>query len=371
MKMKKKFAVNLLVTGLLLASVVPATSAADNATSTQLGSSNQAAEKVETFQASDIRFLKTLPDGKDKAKSKAAIEHKDAIKLVTDSMKKKGVVIKYDLDDKEYQQYVLSLATDFDVFEEGDMKKIVEFVKFIDLYENYAVNEVLAGYQNKLKQRSSLTTDDMREVLSLMPIAEDEPSTLDTTVSLQGTSSVAPMTVFPNGYDNIAARDYAYEWWDTRNPIYSTYYAEKHDPACEPEDECWNDCTNFVSQALLAGGMEEVYGINYQHYSSWHFGGLIPSFPWGGAHNFYLHWKNRAGVATAASNLQTGDAVNADFSGDGTIDHTAIITKNTGSSTANKYLTQHTSDKKETTTLSTWYSAGYKVYGYEMDLVDQ
>ncbi|PAF20231.1 hypothetical protein CHH61_23085, partial [Shouchella clausii] len=82
---------------------------------------------------------------------------------------------------------------------------------------------------------------------------------------------------------------------------------------------------------------------------------------------FYTHWKARAGVASSVSALQTGDAVNADFTGDGSIDHTALITENTGSYSSNKYLTQHTTDKKETTTLATWYNSGYKVYGYEMD----
>lgn len=263
------------------------------------------------------------------------------------------------------------MGTDFDLFNEDDMKKIGAFVKFIDLYENFAVNDVLAGYQSKLNQRAILTSEELNEVLSLMPAAEAGQSTIDAAVGAQGSTSVAPMTVFPNGYDNIAARDYAYLWWDTRNPIYSTYYAEKASPSCDPEDECWNDCTNFVSQALLAGGMEEVYGIHYSHYSSWHFGGLIPSHPWGGAHNFYLHWSDRAGVTSYATDLQTGDAVNADFGGDGTIDHTAIITKNTGNTTAHKFLTQHTTDKKETSTLADWYSLGYTVYGYEMDLVDQ
>ncbi|MBD2845539.1 amidase domain-containing protein [Paenibacillus sp. IB182496] len=152
--------------------------------------------------------------------------------------------------------------------------------------------------------------------------------------------------------------------------MYSTYYAESASPSCEPDEECWNDCTNFVSQALLAGGMEMRYGVNYQHYLSWHFGPLVPSFPWGGAQNFYQHWSDRAGVAAYATDLQTGDAVNADFDGDGDMEHTAIITKNTGSTTAHKFLTQHTADRKETTTLSTWYSAGYNVYGYEMDKAD-
>lgn len=100
---------------------------------------------------------------------------------------------------------------------------------------------------------------------------------------------------------------------------------------------------------------------------AWKFGPLMPTHTWGGAQNFYKHWSQRAGVASSVAALQTGDAVNADFGADGHVDHTAIITKNTGNNNNNKFLTQHTTDKKETSTLQDWYTAGYKVYGYEMD----
>lgn len=51
----------------------------------------------------------------------------------------------------------------------------------------------------------------------------------------------------------------------------------------------------------------------------------------------------------------------------------AIFTRNTGNYSNNKYLTQHTIDRKEEIspgtpyTLQNWFSSGYKVYGYEID----
>ncbi|WP_312027582.1 amidase domain-containing protein [Paenibacillus cucumis (ex Kampfer et al. 2016)] len=167
----------------------------------------------------------------------------------------------------------------------------------------------------------------------------------------------------------MAARDYAYSWWNKRNPTYSTYYAEKE--GCNvANSSCWskwNDCTNFVSQAIYAGGMKFRTGSHVTADDAWKFGPLMPTHTWGGAQNFYKHWSQRAGVASSVAALQTGDAVNADFGADGHVDHTAIITKNTGNNNNNKFLTQHTTDKKETSTLQDWYTAGYKVYGYEMD----
>ncbi|MGF7048925.1 hypothetical protein J2T13_003433 [Paenibacillus sp. DS2015] len=108
-------------------------------------------------------------------------------------------------------------------------------------------------------------------------------------------------------------------------------------------------------------------GSSYTSDDAWKFGPLVPTHTWGGAQKFYNHWSQRAGVASSITDLQTGDAVSADFGADGSINHTAIITKNTGNNASNKALTQHTTDKMEKSTLQNWYNVGYKVYGYEID----
>ncbi|GIP44045.1 hypothetical protein J45TS6_25040 [Paenibacillus sp. J45TS6] len=333
-------------------------------------------EKVEDIQikASDIQLYSTLPSTPDKEKEKALIEHKDAIELVEHQLSKDGIALKTDIDNVEYQQYVLSLGTAFELFSSEDMSKIVEYVKFIDWYENYGLNEQLKTYQNQLNNNVKLSSAELIDLNGLLPIPSDAPSTSnnETTIneaSLDSTTEIDTLAVSANGYNNITARDYAYSWWNKRNPTYSTYYAEKN--GCDvANSSCWakwNDCTNFVSQALYAGGMKFRTGSSYTSNDAWQFGPLVPTYTWGGAQNFYNHWSKRAGVASAVTALQTGDAVNADFGADGSINHTAIITKNTGNSASNKYLTQHTTDKKETSTLQDWYNAGYKVYGYEID----
>ncbi len=325
--------------------------------------------------ANDIHLYKTLPGTLEDEKDKGAVQHKEAIELINTHLLENGVKIDVDFDNFEYQQYVLSLGTAFDIFSAEDMKKIVSFVKFIDLYENYAKNDQLNEYKFKLNQKSQISKEEIEEIRALLPVFATEPITLGSEAPIFETlieSAYDLSITAANGYDNIAARDYAYVWWDGRNPTYSTYYAQK--AGCDVNNETcwtkWNDCANFVSQALRAGGMNFQHGIHYTSNESWHFGPLVPSHTWGGAHNFYLHWKGRAGVASSVSDLQTGDAVNADFTGDGDIDHTALITKNTGNYNNNKYLTQHTSDRKEETTLQNWYGSSYTVYGYEIDKAD-
>ncbi|WP_301247587.1 amidase domain-containing protein [Paenibacillus vandeheii] len=325
-------------------------------------------------QQSDIRYYETLSDSPEEEKKKGLLEHKEAIELVTQHMKKHDSLIEVDFDNVDYQKYVISLAFAFD-FNDEDNKKVVNFAKFMDWYENYGKNEKIKDYEKKLSQRAQLSTEEIIDLDGLLPIQDNAPTTVDdgliSTTSSPEEETASTFAVSANGYNNIAARDYAYNWWNGRNTVYSTYYAEKVG-GCNVSDgqTCWNkwnDCANFVSQALYAGGMKFKYGASFTSDESWNFGSLIPSHTWGGAHNFYKHWKTRAGVASTVSDLQTGDAVSLNTDTDADIDHTVIITKNTGNSSANKYITQHSWDHKEERTLADMFSEGYGVYGYEID----
>ncbi|MGF7048926.1 hypothetical protein J2T13_003434 [Paenibacillus sp. DS2015] len=185
------------------------------------------------IKASDIRFYNTLPSTSEIEKEKGLIEHKDAIELVGHQLSKDGIALKTDIENVEYQQYVLSLGTAFELFPSEDMSKIVEYVKFIDWYENYELNEQLKTYQNQLKNNVTLSSAELIDFNGLLPIASDAPSTSNNKTTSRKenldsfTTEVSPLAVSANGYDNLKARKYAYDWWNKRNPTYSTYYAEK------------------------------------------------------------------------------------------------------------------------------------------------
>ncbi|MFX3636918.1 MAG: amidase domain-containing protein [Candidatus Pristimantibacillus sp.] len=339
-------------------------------------SNSVVSSNTDTLNVSDIRYYTTLSDSRENEKERGLVEYKNAIELVNQQMQKDNIKLETDFDNVNYQQYVLSFATSFGLFSKEDMKEIVSFVKFMDLYENYGKNDKLSNYEIKLSQRQQLSTEEIVNVQELLPIQFNVQTTIDDGLTsifssdaneIEGSSINAVAAA--NGYNYITARDYAYTWWDGRNPVYSTYYAE--DKGCDVTDTAcwtlWNDCANFVSQALYAGGMSFKTGATYTSKYSWSFGPLVPTWTWGGANMFYQHWSDRAGVAAYVSDLQTGDAISLNTGGDADIDHTQIITKNTGNGTANKYLTQHSFNSKEGTTLSDMYSAGYGVYGYEID----
>lgn len=52
---------------------------------------------------------------------------------------------------------------------------------------------------------------------------------------------IVPTTVFSISYDRDAVSNYADEWWNDRNSDYNDYSP--------------NECANFVSQCLIAGGV--------------------------------------------------------------------------------------------------------------------
>lgn len=301
----------------------------------------------------EFKLHPTLGTDKVSVKNNALRAHKDAIEIINQYYQEKGITLTTNLDDPEYQMRVMMLGTAMDEFSKKEFKEIAKFVKFMDRYENYGKNEKIAKLKVK-NDKGQLTTEEKIELEELLPVEIDK-------VTEEDRPTFSTMTVFANGYDQIAARDYARKWTSNsstlRNNTQFGYYSTKN--GCY---SCWNDCTNFVSQALMAGGMRQ---LGYDQ--TWYYSSSGPSYSWGGANNFYNHWKYRATVAGSYSALRTGDVVSANFDGDSDIDHTAMITYNSSDSASGKWLTQHTSDKEELTTVQSWLNSGYKVIGYEMD----
>lgn len=117
-------------------------------------------------------------------------------------------------------------------------------------------------------------------------------------------------------YNREQAVAYAKMWWDGRNPAFPSFR---------------DDCTNFISQCLYAGGAP-MRGVPNEASGWW----MQPqkhkwSFSWSVAHSlrWYLETSKEGLVATRVSSptdLELGDVIAYDFTGDGRIDHTTIVT---------------------------------------------
>lgn len=107
-----------------------------------------------------------------------------------------------------------------------------------------------------------------------------------------------------------------------------------------------NDCTNFISQAMWAGGWKATAGSisSRKDNKKWFYGTtkLGTSYTWAGAENWYWfaqkHSK-RTKILPRVWDLAYADVLQADWDRNGNINHTMIVTKDTSS---NRYLTYHT-----------------------------
>lgn len=234
-------------------------------------------------------------------------------------------------------------------------------------------NFVLDQYCNKIKlglfldltdrdvvERIRVFTDAAAKLYIIQTTnSENEPVTQDSIASLSNTQ---PRTTAYT-YDADAAVAYAHLWTEEgqtlSNPNYHRY------------DE---DCTNFVSQVLYAGGIPQITG-NRTSTSSWYYDwGILarPSYTWSGAHNLYEHLRDyRSNIVriTSTADLKVGDIISFDTEpNDGTfhIGHTAVVTRKDGNSWSDIYLTYHSTDREDIAASILVNTNGYLAYAWSI-----
>lgn len=115
-------------------------------------------------------------------------------------------------------------------------------------------------------------------------------------------------------YDRIRAVRYADAWWDGTHPRYPRFS---------------DDCTNFVSQCLYAGGLP-MWGEPNRAVGWWFRFGAEPlwSYSWSTAHALYLVLTGPFGghVVLDPTELKIGDVIFYDWNGQGTFHHSTIVT---------------------------------------------
>jgi hypothetical protein len=140
-----------------------------------------------------------------------------------------------------------------------------------------------------------------------------------------------------SGYNGAAAAAYADTYWQSYNPAWPSFA------------NSGGDCTNFVSQALYAGGIAMRTSPPYSGDAAWY---MLKSkrrwsyaAPWVNAQdNSIFALQHLPGVKQVASyygiapgqmvadNAGQGDIVLYDFNNDGVYDHEAIVTASDGTS---------------------------------------
>ncbi|MFC7749444.1 amidase domain-containing protein [Paenibacillus thermoaerophilus] len=132
------------------------------------------------------------------------------------------------------------------------------------------------------------------------------------------------LSLKPRPYDREAARQYADEYWNKRNPAYESFEV---------------NCTNYISQCLFAGGVPMNYTGKRE--SGWWYAGKSGgkeawSYSWAVAHSLQLYLLNsptglRGTAVSSSAELDIGDVIFYDWDGNGRFQHSVIVTDRDGS----------------------------------------
>lgn len=150
-----------------------------------------------------------------------------------------------------------------------------------------------------------------------------------------GHAGFARRTAAPWAWNPAAARDYADQFAVDPNPEYSVY----------PQD-----CTNFVSQCLKAGGKTEVGTVfGRQDDENWFHGptDFLTSYTWAGCQNLFRHLNSytNSTVVTLAD-LQPGDLVFQDIHSEpDPVEHAMIVVRRLPNDVTVNYHTPNTKNR--------------------------
>lgn len=136
-------------------------------------------------------------------------------------------------------------------------------------------------------------------------------------------------------YNREQALNYTHTWAFRRNPSFADF------------EEMGGDCTNFVSQCLLAGGASQIYSPLY----GWYFRNLYDRAPaWSGVDAFYRFIKQERKTGPYAIECKPEEVIPGDivqFATAGSrFHHAAIIVDITGKpiTTSNIKIACHSFD---------------------------
>lgn len=319
----------------------------------------------------DLRMPTTFTCTQQEAREAGMLHYADTIQ---------ALLVKYphasgDIDDKEFQTVAMTNALT------TNDQKGVEFAKFLDIYENYTYNDEMIALAEKVENMVFSSVEDFLLNEDFALLYHMMPTTIAATQQTESTNKNGNI-ISPNAlsyyYPDDAAK-YAAKWWNKTNNTDYSYYARYYNHPTPYNDNMWSggtgndhrnwqDCANFVSQCLYAGGAPEV-GINLTYpgdIERWFYSFIRPSYSWGGANNFMQHWADRVGTRSSATSTKKGDPVSLDFSGDGIADHTVLITSVASTSLSDMKYACHTADQYEATgkSLQTLYNTYEWVWVY-------
>lgn len=162
-----------------------------------------------------------------------------------------------------------------------------------------------------------------------------------------------PKTLTGGAYNYKAMATYTETYWKNYNPAYRKYNA------------AGGDCTNYLSQGLLAGGWKQISTVTPEEYDTWYYASNGTADAWIGV-NEWSWFTQTAKRTTALANvyqMDIGDVLQVDFNKDGSKDHSMMTTYRSASGVP--YLTYHDADtyrRSVASIIASYPTANYYAY---------
>ncbi|WP_462408848.1 amidase domain-containing protein [Neobacillus sp. Marseille-QA0830] len=188
--------------------------------------------------------------------------------------------------------------------------------------EEFQRVKYLAHYQYLIKQRGNLYMEEETEeriakfykgtLIEDEEIAQTSYQNNGPEINIRESAESEVRLSFQ--YNRLRAVQYAERWWNTPNPAYQYFQ---------------NNCTNYISQCLNAGGAPMRGEPNRGN--GWWYIQKNWSYSWAVAHSLrnYLSQSKlglRAQEVSSPDQLSLGDVICYDFEGDGRFNHNTIVT---------------------------------------------
>ncbi|MBU9713698.1 amidase domain-containing protein [Evansella tamaricis] len=190
-------------------------------------------------------------------------------------------------------------------------------------FQDRSFFDYVVSVQHVIKQKEQLYMEEQLQNRRI--VLEDEEIIDDYLVNREGGGTYDPLDIkqlfqgetrsSPDYvYDRVEVVRYAERWWDSFNPEYKQFE---------------NDCTNYISQCIFAGGVPMSGQPNRS--SGWWYQNNQWSYSWTVAHalRWYLSGSNNGLQAVEVSSpheLMRGDIICYDFNGDDNWQHTTVVT---------------------------------------------
>jgi hypothetical protein len=162
-----------------------------------------------------------------------------------------------------------------------------------------------------------------------------------------------PKTLTGGAYNYKAMASYTEQYWTNYNPAYRKY------------NSLGGDCTNYLSQGLLAGGWKQISTVTPEEYDTWYYASNGTADAWIGV-NEWSWFTQTAKRTTALANvyqMDIGDVLQVDFNKDGVKDHSMMTSYR--SSSGVPYLTYHDADtyrRSVASIIASYPTANYYAY---------